>query len=165
MLGLAHPRLARWLAPLASFSMFPLLVRDGLAVPYLALTLLFVLFSPPPAPAPATSADPTSAPAGCRHVAGPDGSTWQARVDGLARTWAQHEARVAVALGGAMLLLHVLRETVPPPPRLPYIHAALFVTLSFFGFVLVFALSTYLQWTLVPGDEPLDGDVAKRKLE
>jgi len=52
-----------------------------------------------------------------------------------------------------------------PPPRLPYLHAALFVTLSFFGFVLVFALSTYLQWTLVPEDEPLDRDVAKRKLE
>jgi hypothetical protein len=48
MLALDHPHLVRWFAPLAAFSMFPLLVRDGQALTYIATQLFFLMIASPP---------------------------------------------------------------------------------------------------------------------
>lgn len=47
MLAPWEPCLATWLPIIASFSMFPLLERDGLALPYLACCLLYLAFAWP----------------------------------------------------------------------------------------------------------------------
>lgn len=48
MLALDSPWMVRWFAPIAAFSMFPLLVRDGQAITYVALQVSYLLVAQPP---------------------------------------------------------------------------------------------------------------------
>ncbi|GAQ86987.1 alpha-1,3-glucosyltransferase [Klebsormidium nitens] len=48
MLALDSPWVVQWLAPIAAFSMFPLLVRDGQALTYVASQVLYLLIANPP---------------------------------------------------------------------------------------------------------------------
>jgi alpha-1,3-glucosyltransferase len=63
-LGLVHPLLAKWVATVAAFSMFPLLQKDGLTLQYIALQVFFLYASRSldltPPPKPSTPADVSS---------------------------------------------------------------------------------------------------------
>eukprot|EP00850_Spirogloea_muscicola_P017087 SM000143S00752 [mRNA] locus=s143:321475:323960:+ [translate_table: standard] len=116
MLALEEPILFRLVTPVAVFSMYPLLQRDRLALPYSALQALFQL-----------------AMAGACPVEGPSGSeAWLARLLPLSLA------------GGAVL--HAAAVLVPPLPRYPYLHPALMTVYAFAHFALLFVYTNWRQW-------------------
>lgn len=122
--------LVRWLAPMAAFSMFPLLVRDRLAAAYFALTALFLLLFSSPSP----GAAPGAAPAQGRPP--------------LAAAWARHKRQVAAASAAGAVVLHLAAIFVPAPARYPYLHAALMTGYAFAHFLPMWLYSNYRQWTI-----------------
>ena len=156
---LAHrsPALFAWFATAACFSLFPLLKRDGLALPYGILQIGYLAFSllptvwgdseassPPPAEPGATAPS--------------NGLPIRSLPRGLT-------ALMALSLMG-MVALHALEALVTPPPRYPDLHAVLFSAYSCAHFVLAYMACVGLQWKAAVAnggrDEhtPMDGEVS-----
>ncbi|KAI9178784.1 Glucosyltransferase-like protein [Blastocladiella emersonii ATCC 22665] len=115
-------RHAHWVVPLAnlaSFSMYPLLRRDGLLVPYAVLTAGWhALFA----------VTPTSVPRWCGG-------------------WAYRVAVLAVTM--ACLAIHLAEALVPPPPRFPDTYVLLNQMVSCAGFVAAWVYATGLSLGMV----------------
>lgn len=112
----------------ASFSMYPLLQRDGVALAYAACLAIYAavilkLYSP---------ADPAGA-SGRRRAARPDGSL-------LSASNARYVAIAGLAGGFA---LHVARSAIEPPAKLPWLWDRAFISLSF---VYIVAGMVYFNW-------------------
>eukprot|EP00850_Spirogloea_muscicola_P015051 SM000112S23993 [mRNA] locus=s112:197114:199570:- [translate_table: standard] len=116
MLALEEPILFRLVTPVAVFSMYPLLQRDRLALPYIALQALFQLAMVGTCPAEGTGGD----------------EIWLARLLPLSLA------------GGAVL--HAAAVLVPPPPRYPYLHPALMTAYAFAHFGTLFVYTNWRQW-------------------
>ena len=122
-LALDDPLFAGTISVVAAFSMHPLLVRDGLSVPYAAVLVLF----------------------GVAFFLAFDG--------GLLPPARQHSLLVvrlrraaAAASFGGMLLLHVLHLTVAPPARYPDIYPLFFAVFSSVHFVLLYMYGVLRQF-------------------
>ena len=128
LLAPRQPLLFGWLAAVATFSLYPLLVRDGLATAYAVCQLSFLALSlsltrgllpslPPPAPLP--------------------------RV-----------AQLGMLLSlVSMVLLHVTQATVPPPARYPDLFSVAFAAFSCLHFVVAYAFCVCVQWRLAGVEE------------
>eukprot|EP00850_Spirogloea_muscicola_P005864 SM000027S09645 [mRNA] locus=s27:535401:537851:+ [translate_table: standard] len=116
MLAFEEPILFRLVTPIAVFSMYPLLQRDRLALPYIALQTLFQLAMVGTCPAEGTG--------GCE--------AWLARL-------------VPLSLAGGAAL-HAAAVLVPPPPRYPYLHPALMTAYAFAHFGPLFVYTNWRQW-------------------
>ncbi|KAJ3190448.1 Glucosyltransferase-like protein [Gaertneriomyces sp. JEL0708] len=117
LLLLEEPFMVVWFGNVAMFSMYPLLKRDELALPYALLLVLFNLM----------------ASFAWRRSAAPMPGLWLLKMVSYA----------------AMLSVHILDITVPPPPRLPDIYTMANVGLSTALFVLFLAYFNFRQFALV----------------
>jgi alpha-1,3-glucosyltransferase len=170
-----EPLLVGWFQLFGAHTMFPLLVRDGLRVPYFATCALFVAVcglralrrdgkdvsgerpptDAPPAPPPRDGVEVSLRPLGVVTAAAAKGRTFYiprgkpSAADGaraLAARW--HRARVAfVTLSGAgAAVLHVLEAAVPPPPRYPDLYPALFSLFGAMNLTVVYVAGVAIQW-------------------
>ncbi|WIA33433.1 hypothetical protein OEZ86_006565 [Tetradesmus obliquus] len=116
LLAASEPDCAIWGPAIASFSMYPLLVRDGVSLAYTATIVLYLLVI--------TALVATK---GVQPV-----------------TLGSRCGRLLAAAGCAgAVLLHLLQALVPPPQRLPWLHDRLFVSYSF---VFIAGAMLYLNW-------------------
>ncbi|KAI8465567.1 MAG: ALG6, ALG8 glycosyltransferase family-domain-containing protein [Monoraphidium minutum] len=122
----------------AAFSMYPLLERDGLALPYAATIAVYL-----------------SVMLKLRAAAfGPGGGKGGA-ARGQAGGWA---AAAAWGGAGAALALHAARALLPPPVRLPWLHDRAFVSLAFACVAGGMAYFNWRQWAQPCGGALLGGD-------
>jgi alpha-1,3-glucosyltransferase len=134
-----EPAAALWAPPLAAFSMFPLLERDGVGLAYAACILIYTAAMAQLAPAPA------AAPAKGKPAAG------SAPAAALLLARAGRAAGVAGALAAGAL--HVARAAVAPPEHLPWLHDRAFVSLSFVYVGAAMAYFNWLQWNQPGGGQ------------
>ena len=131
---LAHrqPALFGWLAAAATFSLYPLLKRDGLALPYAVTQIAFlaVTRSPlcPRADTESAAEDSKSA-ASCAALPVPRLTFWA----------------MGLSLGG-MLALHATEATVPPPAHYPDLHSVAFAVYACAHFALAYLVTVGAMW-------------------
>lgn len=144
---LAHriPALFGWFSAVSCFSLFPLLKRDGLILPYAVLQLAYLSLSLALAPSNDT------------NTADADGSPAQPLP-------LPTYARVLMALSVVgMLVLHAAEALIVPPSRYPDIHAVAFGAFSCAHFCLAYVAAVGTQWlaarSAASQDEhtPMDG--------
>ena len=153
LLAPRQPTLFAWFATTAAFSLYPLLERDGQALPYavcqlgfLALTLALEPAAPPTSPADPEGKAATAA-ATADMPPPPLRLPWPAR------------AAMGLSLTG-MVLLHVLKALVTPPTRYPDIHTVAFAAYSCVHFVAAYVAALGWQWHAIGVEEahtPFDG--------
>ncbi|KAK1578510.1 hypothetical protein Q3G72_030818 [Acer saccharum] len=123
LLALEEPRPFKWLTHLALFSMFPLLCRDKLILPYVALYALFTLLY---------------------HAPG--------RCSGRSKTSKTDYSSVASIMIGLLYLcsfiLHIVYLTMRPPEKLPFLFEAVIMLLCFSQFMLFAFYTNARQWLL-----------------
>ncbi|GLI67446.1 hypothetical protein VaNZ11_011639 [Volvox africanus] len=133
-----EPTLAAWLPILAAFSMFPLLERDGVSLPYISLCALYGAVMAGPALSLARQLHRAQASSKARRRSG-----WlKQAVTGLSGWALRHWVVLASLAVAGNLGLHAARLILPPPERLPWLHDRAFITAAFGGFALT---SIYLQ--------------------
>jgi alpha-1,3-glucosyltransferase len=124
-----EPAVALWAPLLASFSMFPLLERDGIAMAYGACILIYSAVMLQLAPSATAS---------------------QGKAQAAKRAPAPLVQRLGTlaAVGGtaAASALHIARALLPPPERLPWLHDRASISLSFFYVAAAMAYFNWLQW-------------------
>jgi alpha-1,3-glucosyltransferase len=136
-----EPAAALWAPAVAALSMFPLLERDGAALPYAAALAIYAAVM-------------------TRLL--PRGAAGKAGKGGAAATgWAAAAAKVAAWGGAAAALgLHAARALVPAPERLPWLHDRLFVSLSFVFVAGGMAYFNWRQWNQLDGGRLAGGPAA-----
>ncbi|OQR91865.1 dolichyl pyrophosphate Man9GlcNAc2 alpha-1,3-glucosyltransferase [Achlya hypogyna] len=117
-----------WFAVLATFSMYFLLAKDGLLVPYLVGLVGYVCFGIYP-----YLQWPSRLHASAATAPG-------VRADGTPHGW-QRMSLVGI------VLLHIAAVAFPPPAKYPHLHQYTFALYSCGHFVLALAYTTYWQWT------------------
>jgi alpha-1,3-glucosyltransferase len=139
MLAPRHPRLFGWFSLVATFSMFPLLARDGLRLAYAVCQLGYAAMAHA---IPAEADSPASRP-------------------GAAPAWLVAVSRRLHALSLAgMVGLHLAEATLAPPRRYPDIHAVAFSAYACAHFVGAYLLLVWWMWRGADGEvehTPLDG--------
>lgn len=122
MLAASEPDLAIWAPVVGAFQMYPLLVRDGAAMAYLATIALYLIVT--------TGLVPKGV---------------------LAYTVDSSKWRLAAGAGLAgAVLLHVLELTVAAPANLPWLYDRLFVTYGFVFIAAAMVYLNYRQWHQQP---------------
>jgi hypothetical protein len=117
-----EPDAAIWGPVVAAFSMYPLLERDGLALPYAGAIAMYLAVM------------------GKLRDAAFSGSGTPQRAAG----WLAAAGQGAIWGGGAAALaLHAARALLPPPERLPWLWDRAFISLAF---VYVVAGMCYFNW-------------------
>lgn len=120
LLASEEPFVFQWLTYNALLSMFPLLSRDKLVLPYIALYGLFFLLY--------------HAPGGRRQKQ----EKWETRfLFSFSKSF----------LLACSLLLHVIYLTVTPPLKYPFLFEAVIMLLCFSQFLLIFLYTNRKQWT------------------
>ncbi|KAJ0099239.1 hypothetical protein Patl1_21464 [Pistacia atlantica] len=121
LLALEEPRPFRWLTHHALFSMFPLLYRDKLILPYMAMYALYtLLYLTPGGRSRLKKTDPSSSIA-------------------------------SIMIGFLYLcssILHIVYLTIRPPEKFPYLFEAMIMLMCFPQFVLCAFYSNAKQWLL-----------------
>ncbi|KAM6595524.1 probable dolichyl pyrophosphate Man9GlcNAc2 alpha-1,3-glucosyltransferase [Cannabis sativa] len=120
LLAIEEPFLYNWITLNALFSMFPLLVRDKLVIPYIALLGLFSLL----------------------YYASPN------QIRGTKETKTLESSLKALFLVCA-LIFHIVYLTLPAPNRYPYLFEALVMLLCFSQFVSLAFYTNAQQWMLL----------------
>ncbi|KAI3939951.1 hypothetical protein MKW98_029727 [Papaver atlanticum] len=121
LLALEEPLLFRWLTYFALLSMFPLLCRDRLILPYVALLILFVLIYYIPGIRPTKKRE--SSPTGLKKL-----------------------AMILVLL--CSFFLHIVYVTLWPPQKYPFLFEAVIMLLSCSQFVTIAVYCNLKQWML-----------------
>lgn len=130
LLALEEPSIFQWLIQFALLSMFPLLCRDKLLIPYVALYGIFVLLY---------------------HAPG-----W--RQDTRGRTsYPTVKSFLIVVLTLTSFLLHVIYSTISPPKKYPFLFEAIIMLLCFSQFIAVAIYTNKKQWMLSTQHSPLMG--------
>ncbi|XP_043691788.1 probable dolichyl pyrophosphate Man9GlcNAc2 alpha-1,3-glucosyltransferase isoform X1 [Telopea speciosissima] len=121
LLALEEPLLFKWFTFYAMFSMYPLLCRDHLILPYMALLalFLFIYYSP-------------GGRQGGREVYLPK--------------WAQIVMSLHLLCS---VLLHLIYLTFRPPEKYPFIFEAMIMLLCFSQFILITVYTNTKQWRLL----------------
>lgn len=120
LLALEEPRVLKWLTHFSLFSMFPLLCRDRLIVPYVGLFALFYLLFY----APGTSA--------FKKI----------------RSAATIKSFLMTLLIVCSIVLHIVYLTMHPPERYPFLFEAIIMLVCFSQFVLLALYTNTMQWML-----------------
>lgn len=118
LLAIEEPFYLKWMMLYALFSMFPLLYRDKLILPYIALSALFLLLF---------------------HAR-------NRRQD--ARETKLLKAYVTAFFLLCAFILHIVYLTMQAPHRYPFLFEALIMLLSFSQFVILVIYSNAKQWML-----------------
>jgi len=134
MLALEEPFIFKWFMQFAMFSMFPLICRDGLVVPYFALFALFILVLNAP---------------GQQRV----------REDNYFHNYLGATTIRLILLFS--LILHIVYLTMQPPKKYPFIFEAIIMNLCFSQFVIVTLSCNIKQWML---NKPVKLDEIEKKL-
>ncbi|KAK2986813.1 hypothetical protein RJ640_011038 [Escallonia rubra] len=121
LLALEEPFLIRWLTHYALFSMFPLLCRDNLILPYIALYGIFILLC---------------------NVPGGRLDTRETHSCTSLRSF------LSAFLLLCSFSLHIIYLTVRPPEKYPFLFDAFIMLLCFTQFVLVAIYANRKQWML-----------------
>lgn len=129
LLALEEPGVLLYLVPYAVISMFPLLRRDGLVLPYFALLALFFLLPKCPARSGAATTRDNK------------------RLFNLFNSSILKKCSIVGAT-----ILHLLYLFVQPPPRYPFLFEAFLTSYSFAHFVVLVVYTNCKQW-LVPVDD------------
>jgi alpha-1,3-glucosyltransferase len=144
LLAPEQPVLSRWLPPVACFSMYPLLKKDGLTLAYIAMMMLWGAVCWPDdnreeekeqAKATKAQAKPTKA---------------HGRRKGKQRQ--EGNRLLMLTLGASAVLavgVHAAGWTLDPPERYPYIFDAMITSLSF---VHILGMAAYLQLQFLSRD-------------
>ena len=120
LLATEEPFLLKWMTLYALFSMFPLLYRDKLILPYFTLSALFLfLYYAPRRRQAATETKPL-------------------------------KSYVRTFFILCALILHVVYLTMKAPHKYPFLFEALIMLLSFSQFVILVIYSNVQQWRLKP---------------
>lgn len=151
LLADAEPFLAAVLPPIAAFSMWPLLSRDGLHLAYLAALVLLATIVPAPA---GTSSLLTPKHTGTTVRTAASGSlpSSPARANSP-RTRDLCERLLSYALLCSFLgavLLHAVQLVMPPLQRYPYLLDAMFTMYAFLHLAPATLYLNWRQWVL-PG--------------
>lgn len=148
-LAAASPLTASWLPLVASFSMFPLLIRDGAALPYMALCALYIVLIWPSAVQQAREGIERL------EAAHPKGRRrWLVRAwVRLVRALLRAANVLLVGSCAGMVALHAARELVPPPERYAWLYDRAFISYAFVHFAAAFVFAQIGQW--VQGAMPL----------
>ena len=137
-----EPMMIAWFQILGTFSMFPLLLRDGLTVPYIALIVIYVLV------AHMSYKSSIEVPAAVT-VTGTI-STRRKLPGGQSLLWL-HVKKCIVALSIlGMILLHIGYLFITPPVRLPDLFPALFALYSSCN--LLFLYIYFMMWQCTSND-------------
>lgn len=120
LLALEEPLLFKWFTYFSLFSMYPLLCRDQLILPYIALVFLFFLVYH------------------SRNAKVP----W--RHNGVTNGW----GRVMTALLLLCASMHVVYLIVKPPEKYPYLFDAMIMFICCSQFVFIAFYTNYKQWKL-----------------
>ncbi|KAG7391314.1 Glucosyltransferase-like protein [Phytophthora pseudosyringae] len=127
--------LSGWFSVLSAFSMYFLLQKDGLVLPYIVLQLAYVSVAVVPFLTPGTAkhlhVQQTELAPGYEQ----DGSTHPL-----------FRAYVMLSLVG-IVVIHAAQVWITPPARYPHIHDYVFAAYSCGHFLLVLVYLTYWQWT------------------
>ncbi|XP_010278445.1 PREDICTED: probable dolichyl pyrophosphate Man9GlcNAc2 alpha-1,3-glucosyltransferase isoform X2 [Nelumbo nucifera] len=119
LLAVEEPHLFGWLTYYALLSMYPLLLRDHLILPYVSLLALFILFNYSP----------------IRR---------QGRKErGFLSVW---KVLLITLLLSCSLVLHLIYLMLKPPERYPFLFDAMIMLLCFSQFVLLAAYTNVKQW-------------------
>lgn len=137
------PLLAAWFSIVSAFSMFFLLQKDGVLIPYIVLQVSFFLLAVVPAMK-SGAVDAT------RRAPGHD-------LDGRPSRFLQVYTIVSTV---AAIGIHLAHATITAPQRYPHIFDYVFATLSCLHFALALAYCTFWQWTCT---EPADQATIKGK--
>eukprot|EP00898_Chlorokybus_atmophyticus_P005875 jgi/Chlat1/6289/Chrsp44S05783 len=119
MLSYEEPALIKWLAPLAAFSMYPLLKRDGLTLAYACVVIMYLAIF--------------------EHGDEPDEAAGEPASATL-------HTKLRFASLSLLLVLHLLEAFIPPPERYPFLHPALFSAMAFVHFALIGLYMNWRQW-------------------
>ncbi|KAJ9515793.1 hypothetical protein QJQ45_008688 [Haematococcus lacustris] len=146
MMAAHYPGLAVWTPMVAMVSMYPLLERDGLSLPYVALMLLWAGLALVAWPWPQTS---QPAAVSTRATTETQTSRAVARLSGLLES---------PALGSlsalALIALHAAKLLVPAPAHLPWLYDRVFITVAFVALTPIALYLQVAQWTLPVSDIP-----------
>ncbi|XP_068314030.1 probable dolichyl pyrophosphate Man9GlcNAc2 alpha-1,3-glucosyltransferase [Pyrus communis] len=126
LLAMEEPMLYTWMTLYALFSMFPLLHRDKLVVPYLALSALFILLN---------------------HV--PNGRR-------ATRDTSALRSSVTTVSVLCSVVLHVVYLSMHPPARYPFLFEALIMLVCFTQFVFLTLYANAKQWMLLKDSNLVD---------
>lgn len=118
-LAIEEPFLFQWLTQYAMLSMFPLLCRDKLIIPYISLYSIFILVYYAP------------------------GGIHKTRSSGNLKSF------VIAFLLLSSLALHIIYLTLTPPAKYPFLFEALIMLLCFSQFVLVAVYANRKQWMVL----------------
>ena len=129
LLAPSAPRELGWFVALCTFSLFPLLRRDGQALPYCVVQLLFGLLSRMYA----AHALPAAAAAAARPTS-------------AAARWTGWRLPAVSVLG--MLAIHLAEAALPPPARYPDLHSVAFAAYSCAHLVVFYLAAVYAQWRI-----------------
>lgn len=140
-LVLHDPGFCQWLELVGCFTMFPLLRRDGLVVPYAALCLLYALIMD-------EIGRQTDANSNSSDALWPLSPPWLRHP--VPRGMLQGIRRVSYA---AMLALHVAEACIAPPQRYPDLYPALFALCGCGSFLLAYLLGICWQFTLSAAED------------
>lgn len=122
LLALEEPFVFEWLTYNGLLSMFPLLTRDKLVVPYIALYGLFILIF---------------------HA--PGGREQKHEKEGIC----SYFGILKSFLLACCIILHVVYLTITPPRKYPFLFEAIIMLLCFSQFVLIFLYTNTKQWRLL----------------
>lgn len=118
-LAIDEPFLFKWMMHYALLSMFPLMCRDELILPYISLSALFILLYHAP------------------------GGRKEKRV---ALSPSNLKSFVVVFLVLCSLILHVVYLVVSPPEKYPFLFEAMIVLLCFSQFLFIAGYTNIKQW-------------------
>ncbi|KAE8722586.1 putative dolichyl pyrophosphate Man9GlcNAc2 alpha-1,3-glucosyltransferase [Hibiscus syriacus] len=138
LLALEERRSLLWLTHFAMFSMLPLLHRDKLILPYMAIYTLFILvYFAPDGPG-----------ARCNGSKTLDHSPKKTRRGMEFISFIAFHPFVMGFLGLCSLILHVIYLTMHPPNRYPFLFEAVIMLICFSQFVLFTLYFNSKQWML-----------------
>lgn len=121
ILALEEPFVFQWFTQFALLSMFPLLIRDKLLLPYIALygIFIFVYYAP------------------------------NGKPDTPKNRFSSHLTSFLISfILFLSFVLHIIYLTVNPPKKYPFLFEAVIMLLCFSQFVLVAVYSNWKQWIL-----------------
>lgn len=139
-----EPLLVTWLQVVGAFSLFPLLQREGLAIPYTVCTFAYICGSWAAASTPNVTITAPSPPQATDNT-----STLEPNQHKVSTNRHLITKFIVCMHSALMVLVHVLEIWLPcAPEKYPHLFAVLNAVISCFGFVLGYLMCFYWLWTL-----------------